>query len=160
MTDTSQTPIYDPDQPIACTIDAPDIAEHIDVLERIRHELASAERTPHGVILVLPPTETNIDDLRQFAAVEKCCAFWGFELDQQPDAIRLRWDGPPDTAAFMDHLIEYLNGRLPIGTLFGAPRSTTSRQEPRGAAHNPNAEPAVTTIGRPQVAGASRFSSA
>lgn len=122
MTDTSETPIYDPDQPIACTIDARDIAEHIDVLERIRHELTSIERTPHGVILALPPSAANVDNLRQFATVEKrCCEFWGFELTQEPDADRLRWDGPPDTATFMDHLIEYLDGRLPIGALFGSP---------------------------------------
>lgn len=121
MTDTSQTPIDDPDQAIACTIEARDIADHVDLLERIRLELASVERTPHGVVLVLPPTEANVDDLRQFAAVEKqCCAFWGFELDQQPDAVRLRWDGPPDTTTFMDHLVEYLQGRLPIGSLFGS----------------------------------------
>ncbi|MCB0965928.1 MAG: hypothetical protein KDB37_03755 [Ilumatobacter sp.] len=122
MTDTSQTPIYDPDQPIACTIEARDIANHIDVLERIRQELTSIERTPHGVILRLPPTLANIDDLRHFATVEKqCCAFWGFELDQQPDAVQLRWDGPPDTATFMAELVGYLEGRRPIGALFGSP---------------------------------------
>lgn len=122
MTDTSQTPIYDPDQPIACTIDARDIADHIDVLERIRHNLTSIERTPHGVILALPATAANVNDLQRFATLEKqCCAFWGIELTQEPDAVRLRWDGPPDTAAFMDHLIDYIDGRLPIGALFGSP---------------------------------------
>ena len=122
MTDTSETPIYDPDQPIACTIDARDLAAHIDVLERIRHELTSIERTHHGVILTLPTTAANIDNLRQFATVEKqCCAFWGFELTQEPDAVRLRWDGPPDTTALMDNLVEYIDGRLPIGALFGSP---------------------------------------
>lgn len=121
MTDTSHTPIHDPDQPIACTIEARDVADHIEVLERIRQEVTSVERTAHGVVLVLPATEVNVDDLQRFATVEKqCCAFWGFALDHQTDAVRLRWDGPPDTATFMDHLTGYLDGRLPIGTLFGS----------------------------------------
>ncbi len=122
MTNTHSGPLYDANQPIACTIDASDIAAHIEMIERIRHHLARIERTPHGVVLDLPPTPANIADLQQFAADEKrCCAFWGFDLDQDTDTVRLRWDGPSDTATFMDHLVDYLEGRLPIGALFGSP---------------------------------------
>jgi hypothetical protein len=120
MTKT-QEPIYDRDQPIACTIDARDIGGHVDVLERIRHNLASVQRTPHGVTLDLPTSSANIADLRQFAADEQqCCAFWGFDLDERPDIVRLRWDGPPETAPFMDQLVDFLEGRLPIGVLLGS----------------------------------------
>lgn len=122
MTNTDSEPLYDANQPIACTIDARDIAAHIEVIERIRQQLARIERTAHGVVLDLPPTPANIADLHQFVAEEKrCCAFWGFDLEQHTDQVRLRWDGPPDTATFMEHLVDYLEGRLPIGALFGSP---------------------------------------
>ena len=122
MTNTDSQPLFDEDQPIACTIDARDIAAHIEVLERIRVNLVRTERTPHGVVLHLPPTPESIADLQRFATEEqRCCAFWGFELEPRGETARLRWDGPPDTATFMDHLVDYLGGRLPIGALFGSP---------------------------------------
>jgi hypothetical protein len=111
--------LYDANKPIACTIEAGDIPDHVALIERIRSNLRTIERTPYGVILRLPADAASAADLRQFASAEKrCCEFWGFEVDDRVD-LALRWDGPPATAGFMDGLVEYFEGRLPIGALLG-----------------------------------------
>ena len=118
-TEPPDSPLYDATKPVACTIEAADVADHVTLIERIRDNLETIERTKHGVILRLPATNESAADLRQFAAEEKrCCEFWGFEVSQQAD-VTLRWDGPAETSSFMDGLIEYFHGRQPIGTLFG-----------------------------------------
>jgi hypothetical protein len=118
-TDQSDQPLYDASKPIACTIEAADILGHLELIDRIRTSLESVERTPYGVILRLPWTAENAGDLRQFADEEKqCCEFWGFEVSEQP-GLTMRWDGPPQTSEFMDRLVDYLERRAPIGTLFG-----------------------------------------
>jgi hypothetical protein len=117
--DQIDTPLYDPTKPLACTIEAADIPEHLARLERIRDNLQVVERTAHGVVLRLPENDENASDAAQFARDEKrCCEFWGFDVVRD-GGVALRWDGPPETAAFMDGLVEYLEGRLPIGARFG-----------------------------------------
>jgi hypothetical protein len=117
-TDHPDQPLLDATKPIACTIDAADIPRHVELIERIRINLGSIERTQRGVVVRLPATPDNAADLRQFAREEKrCCEFWGFEVDEH-GGLALRWDGPPQTAAFMDQLVDYFEGRAPIGTLF------------------------------------------
>lgn len=113
-------PRYDATKPIVCTIEAADIADHIDVLERLRSSANSIERTQHGVAIQLPASSAHAADARRFAAVEqRCCEFWGFDVTETPDIV-IRWDGPPETSGFMDRLVGYFEGREPIGTLFGS----------------------------------------
>lgn len=112
--------IYDASKPLACTIDAAELPGHIELIERIRVNMLSIERTQHGVLIHLPRDEATIADARRFATEEKqCCEFWGFDLIEQSD-LALRWDGPPETAQFMDRAIGYFEGREPIGALFGS----------------------------------------
>jgi hypothetical protein len=112
-------PLYDPTKPIACTIDAADIPEHVARLERIRSQLTRIDRTAFGVVLVLPDSDSNASDVEQLAVEEKrCCEFWGFQL-VRAGGVMLRWDGPPEATAWMDALVEYFEGRTPIGGLFG-----------------------------------------
>lgn len=103
-------PLYDPTAPIACTIEAHEIPGHLELIERLRAHLASIERTEHGVRLTFAGAKAT--DIHRFAAEEKrCCAFWGFEVGDGT----LRWDGPPQLADHMDRLIDYFEGRAPIG---------------------------------------------
>jgi hypothetical protein len=118
-TEHTDDPLYDATKPIACTMNAVDMPDHLVLIERIRTNLDHVDRTEHGVSLRLPYTTANVDDLRRFATEEKqCCEFWGFALTEQPDLV-LRWDGPPETTNFMDRLIDYLDGRAPMGSLLG-----------------------------------------
>jgi hypothetical protein len=119
MTQSTNEPLYDATKPIACTIQATDLPDHVARLERIRVNLTSIERTPYGVLLRLAGTAENTADLQQFAAEEKrCCEFWGFNVIERPD-LGLRWDGPPELADYMDRLVSYFEGRSPIGSLLG-----------------------------------------
>src|SRR5687767_10380745 len=94
-TDPFEQPLYDATRPIACTIQAADLPNHVTLLERIRINMQSIQRTPHGVLIALPSTAANAADLRRFAAEEKaCCEFWGFDVIEHPD-LAMRWDGPP-----------------------------------------------------------------
>lgn len=119
-TDDLDQPLYDPTKPIACTIEAAQIPDHIALIERLRTSLTSIERTPHGVLLRLAGTAANVADARRFAAAEKaCCEFWGFDVADQPE-LTLRWDGPAELSDYMDKLVDYFDGRTPIGALLGS----------------------------------------
>jgi hypothetical protein len=118
-TDRFDQPLYDATKPLACTIQAAELPDHIALIERLRSNLESVERTPHGVLLRLPDTAENAADLHRFAVEEQqCCEFWGFAVIEQPQPT-LRWDGPPELAGYMDLLVDYFQGRAPIGSLLG-----------------------------------------
>ena len=113
-------PIYDATVPIVCTAGSDEVPTRIEQLERMRAALVRLERTEHGLVLRFPNDAAVEDDVRQFAVDEKgCCQFWGFEIDTRPDQITLRWDGPPDTADFLDQLHGYFVGDEPITALSG-----------------------------------------
>ena len=98
-------PIHDATVPIACTIDAADIPERVELLERLRGVLRAVERTEHGLLLCFAPDAGTEADVRRFASEEhRCCAFWGFEVHTGPEELALRWDGPPDVTQLLDQL--------------------------------------------------------
>jgi hypothetical protein len=116
---TPDVPLYDPTKPIACTIEATDIPDHVARLERIRANLMRIDRTAYGVVLQLPDGDTNFSDVEELAHEEKrCCEFWGFQVTRD-GAIALRWDGPPESSGWMDSLVDYFEGRVPVGGLLG-----------------------------------------
>ena len=113
-------PIYDATAPIACTIGADEIPDRIELVERIRTNLTTIERTPDGLLVHLPATPSNRDDLERFAIDEKrCCQFRGFAVTLGRDRHTLRWDGPPDAQALLDRLRRYFTGNEPVTDLAG-----------------------------------------
>lgn len=122
MTSTTDDslPLYDPNAPIACSIQTDDLPDHISVLDQIRQAANDVSRTAHGVRITLPPSPGHRTLLQRFVEVEsRCCPFWGIEL-QEGDDLVLRWDGPPETSDFMDRLVDHLRGDAPLGALVGA----------------------------------------
>ena len=114
------TPIHDATAPIVCTAGSDEIPTRIGQLERMRTALVHVERTEHGLLLELPNDTALEADVRRFTVDEKrCCQFWGFEIGTSPDQITLRWDGPPDTADFLDRLHSYFVGNEPITAISG-----------------------------------------
>jgi hypothetical protein len=110
-------PLYDATAPIACTISAAEIPGRIEVVERLRTNLTSLERTDHGVLLHFPLRPDIEADLRQFATDEKgCCQFWGFEV-LVDDHLALRWDAPPTADGVVDQIEELFLGDEPASTL-------------------------------------------
>jgi hypothetical protein len=104
-------PLYDATAPIACTIDRGEIAERIEVVARMRGNLAGLERTEYGMLLTFP-NRLDVDaDLQKFAVDEKrCCQFWGFAVTAEQDALTLQWDGPPDAQEIVDRLQRFFEG--------------------------------------------------
>lgn len=108
-------PLYDATAPIVCTADSNELPERIAQIEQLRGQLERVERTEHGLVLHFPNTAELEGDVRRFATDEKhCCRFWGFEILTTGDALALRWDGPPDVAAFLDRLYAFLLGNEPL----------------------------------------------
>jgi hypothetical protein len=113
-------PIYDATAPIACTIGDDEIPARIELVERLRANARSVERTTDGVLLRFPATRSNETDLRRFAVDEKrCCQFWGFAINTNDGELTLRWDGPPAAGELVDRLHRYLVGHEPIDILAG-----------------------------------------
>jgi len=113
-------PLYDDTQPITCTIGANEIAAHLELIERMHANLTAIERTEHGLLLHFPVREDVATDVTEFAAFEKgCCQFWGFDIQQDADGIRLRWDGPPSTADYLDTLAAYFDSEQPLTEIPG-----------------------------------------
>ena len=113
-------PIYDATAPIACTIGNGEIPERIELVERLRANVGSVERTADGLLLRFAATAANESDVRRFAIDEKrCCQFWGFAIDVSVDEVRLQWDGPPAAGELLDRLHRCLTGTEPISALSG-----------------------------------------
>jgi hypothetical protein len=113
-------PIYDATAPLVCTIGDDEIAERIELVERMRTRLDSIERTEHGLLLHFAVHPDVDADLRRFAVDEKrCCQFWGFAVDAQDDELTLRWDGPPAAGDLIDRLVAYFEGDEPLTTISG-----------------------------------------
>jgi len=116
---STDTGIYDPTKPLACSIQSADVPDHIALIEQMRSNLTSIARTSHGVVLRWPLSVANRAGAERFAVEEqRCCEFWGFDVTSSQDAVVLRWDGPPATSAFMDRLVAFFEGHAPIGALF------------------------------------------
>jgi DNA-binding transcriptional MerR regulator len=113
-------PIYDSTAPIACTASSQEIPVRIEQLERMRRDLDGFERTEHGLLLHFSDRAGIEAEVRTFATDEKgCCAFWGFDTTTDDDRLTLRWDGPPEVAAFFDHLVEFFDGEQPLAAIEG-----------------------------------------
>jgi hypothetical protein len=113
-------PLYDDTKPITCTIGAEDVPAHLELIERLHANLTTIERTEHGLLLHLPARADIAVDVNGFAVFEKgCCQFWGFDVQRDADEIRLRWDGPPSTADYMDLLLGYFQGEQPLNEIPG-----------------------------------------
>lgn len=114
-----QIPLYDATAPIACTITSAEIPQRLELIERMRTNLASLERTAHGMLLHFPARPDIEADLRQFAIDEKrCCQFWGFEV-LTGERLTLRWDAPPTANDIVDRLEAFLRGDEPASALAG-----------------------------------------
>ena len=111
-------PIYDATAPIACTIDATDLPERLELIARLRTDLDRLERIDHGLLLHFAPSPDTEATLRRFAVDEKrCCQFWGFDVSSTTDDLTLRWDAPPTAAAILDQLEAFLLGDEPPSVL-------------------------------------------
>jgi hypothetical protein len=113
-------PIYDDTKPIACTASDEEILKRIGQVERMREDVDRIERTRHGLLLHFPDRDDIDANLRRFVVDEKrCCEFWGFDIQRNGGALRLRWDGPPSVNDFFDELIEFFHGDKPITAFSG-----------------------------------------
>lgn len=113
-------PLYDATAPITCSIGAEEIPERIELLERMRSNLARIERTDHGLVLHFPARADVEADLQRIAVDEKrCCQFWGFAIATIEELLTLRWDGPPAAHALLDQLHTYFKGDAPLTLISG-----------------------------------------
>lgn len=120
MPEPKLIPIYDNTAPIACTIRNAEIPERIELVERMRAAMTAFDRTPTGLLLQFPDNGDVRADLATFVVDEKrCCQFWGFEVIDTPDAVALRWDGPPAVDGLLDRLETFFSSDAPISTLDG-----------------------------------------
>lgn len=97
--------LHDPSEPVACTLGIAEVPARLAEIESLVDRATAIERTDHGVVVRLPDEGPNAADVRRFVAAEKdCCPFWGFDVAVDGSEIVVRWDGPPEMAAFMDRL--------------------------------------------------------
>jgi hypothetical protein len=113
-------PIYDDTAPIACTIEREEVPERIELFERLRVDHTRLERTEHGLRLHFPNRSDIEADLRRFAVDEqRCCNFWGFEVETEDGNLALRWDSPPSAAELIERVVAYLEGDEPLTAIAG-----------------------------------------
>jgi hypothetical protein len=113
-------PIYDATAPISCTIRPEELADRIDLVERLRASLDRAERTEYGMLLSFTDSPTVAEDVQRFVVDEKrCCQFWGFEVQSKRTELVLRWDGPPGTEELLDRLRAFFMGEGALADIEG-----------------------------------------
>lgn len=113
-------PLHDATAPIACTLGTDERPARVELLARLRDEAAAATRTDHGLLLRFPDRPDLADLVGRFAADEqRCCAFWGFEVERAGGALLLHWDGPPAATPVVERLLSFFAGDEPLGDLAG-----------------------------------------
>lgn len=120
MPEPKLIPIYDETAPVACTIADTEIPERIALIERMRAAMTALDRTSTGLLLHFPDDHAVRADLATFAVDEKrCCAFWGFDIIDEPRGVALRWDGPPAAGDLLDRLENFFTTDSDISVLDG-----------------------------------------
>lgn len=116
----STIPIYDAKAPIMCTIGRDEIADRIELVERMRQSLERVERTEHGLLLHFPDRPEVQADLVRFAVDEKrCCQFWGLAVGKANGDLTLRWDAPPAANELIAKIGAYFDGDEPLTSING-----------------------------------------
>jgi MerR family transcriptional regulator, copper efflux regulator len=104
--------------PITCKIDSDDIAERIELVERMRQNLERLERGPYGLLLHLPNRPDIQGDLSRFVVDERrCCQFWRFAVDTTDGHLTLRWDAPPAANELVAKIEAYFDGDEPLTSI-------------------------------------------
>ena len=115
-----QIPLYDETVPISCTAGEAEIADRIELIERMHGWLTRIERGEHGLLLHFPNEPGVEAEIRRFTADEKaCCSFWGFAVDVTDDEVLLRWDAPPALEEYVARLQAYFEGDEPLSAVSG-----------------------------------------
>ena len=113
-------PIYDATAPIVCTLSTAELEERLRLFERMRSSMTELNRTEHGILLRFPPGALLERELRAFVADEKaCCAFWGFSLAADAEALTLRWDAPASARPALERIAMFFNSDEPATALEG-----------------------------------------
>lgn len=110
-------------EPLTCTRSNSEVAEIGALLFAVAgRSLTPPERTPNGYCLHLASNEDVAATLREFVHRDKeCCSFLDFEIDEQPDGIRLDVTGPPAANDVLD--LSFAVARQAILAGSGEPRS-------------------------------------
>jgi rhodanese-related sulfurtransferase len=118
MLTTSPDQLEDAALPVACTLDAGELAARgASLREELFRHVEERQELPDGVRFRFPGSDEFRDKLLAFAAAERtCCAFFRIELAFEPGLgpIWLTLTGPAGVKVFVEQTFE---GRLPDASL-------------------------------------------
>jgi hypothetical protein len=97
--------------PIACTLSPGDLQERLALIRALTAEaLLGHDRA--GLVLTLRYAPDAVERVRAMVASEQhCCAFLTFEVEEQPDAVRVTITAPENARDAADDLFEQIIGR-------------------------------------------------
>ena len=94
--------------PIACTLTPGDLLERLGLIHALTAEaLVGYDRD--GLVLALRYAPGAVERVRAMVASERrCCAFLTFEVQEQPDVVRVTITAPEHGRDAADELFEHL----------------------------------------------------
>jgi hypothetical protein len=100
--------------PIACTLTEAEMPARRAEMAAIARDLVSADVHEAHAVLRFGPTAATRERVAAFVAAEsRCCAFLRMELRDDPDALTLTIDGPPDAGPVVGELVAALTSAAP-----------------------------------------------
>jgi hypothetical protein len=105
MTETRVTLVPKPEVPIACTLDATETVDRTAAWSDVLARVVAREATDTGVRLQLPSDPTLVARVAELTVREAdCCAFFGFAITVEHEAVWLDVAAPPDGLAVVAQL--------------------------------------------------------
>jgi hypothetical protein len=92
--------------PIACTLESGDFRQRLAWIAELNRDALRAQRRD-GLRLELTYAPTALDRVREMVAREQdCCAFLTFDLQEEPDTVRLVIEAPENARDALDAVFE------------------------------------------------------
>jgi hypothetical protein len=112
--------------PIACTLTEAEMPARRVEMAVLARDLVSADAHETHAVLRFRQAPATRERVAAFVAAEsRCCAFLRMELRDDPDALTLTIDGPPDAGPVLGELVAAVAGQL------ARPLSATRATRPR-----------------------------
>jgi hypothetical protein len=92
--------------PIACTLTGDEMSARRGEMAVLARDLVSADAQETRAVLRFRQAPATRERVAAFVAAEsRCCAFLRMELRDDPDALTLTIDGPPDAEPILGELV-------------------------------------------------------
>lgn len=123
---------YSANAPIACTLQIGELRERLEWIAQL-NRAALLDGRREGLRFILTYRPDHAERVREMVRREQqCCAFLGFDLEEEEKSVTLVIEAPRDAADALDAIFEPFLDATPTHAACGCPASSGERGEGNG----------------------------